>query len=281
MMRLTEMNLRVALILLSASAICFNLNASSPDTNTPSASSESTNASSDTGVLPKSVDLRPSLLRWGLDTRLQHRRNTCSVFVVVEALEFALASKGKLDSRLSVEFLNWAKNQSEHESEDGACFSELWTGFEAFGICPETEMPYLKKYDPANLPSAETIAHAKEVSSLGLKLHWIKEWDADKGVNEKELAEIKKTLARGWPVCGGFLWPKSSKVSTKMLKVIPRSEVIDGHSVFLVGYRDDETQPGGGVFLFRNTAGKSRKGQMTYEYALTYMNDAIYVDYDK
>ena len=58
----------------------------------------------------------------------------------------------------------------------------------------------------------------------------------------------------------------------------PRNAVRDGHSVLLVGFRDDPAQPGGGVFLIRNTAGKSRDGLMTYEYVRTYMNDAVWVD---
>jgi hypothetical protein len=229
--------------------------------------------------LPKSVDLRPNLLRWGLDTRLQRSRNTCSVFVVAESLEYALASKGNLDSRLSIEFLNWAANQAETPARDGANFADLWTGLETYGVCPEADMPYEMKLDPAKKPSEEAFAHAKAFSSKGLKLHWIKEWDGDKGVDEKQLAEIKRTLSRGYPVCGGFLWPKDHKVSTRMLKVVPRDQVMDGHSVFIVGYQDDATQPGGGILLYRNTAGRHRHGKMTYEYALTYMNDAIYVDY--
>ncbi len=54
---------------------------------------------------------------------------------------------------------------------------------------------------------------------------------------------------------------------------------MDGHSVLLVGYRDDKTQPGGGVFLIRNSAGPSRDGMMTYEYVRAYLNDAAWIDF--
>jgi hypothetical protein len=56
--------------------------------------------------------------------------------------------------------------------------------------------------------------------------------------------------------------------------------VRDGHSVLLVGYRDDPNQRGGGVFIFRNTAGGGTDGLMPYEYARTYMNDAIWINYE-
>ena len=50
--------------------------------------------------------------------------------------------------------------------------------------------------------------------------------------------------------------------------------------MLLVGYRDDPAQPGGGVFLFRNSNNNGRDGWMTYEYARAYMNDAVWIDYD-
>jgi hypothetical protein len=54
--------------------------------------------------------------------------------------------------------------------------------------------------------------------------------------------------------------------------------VRDGHSVLLVGYRD-ETNQSGGTFIFRNTSHEGRDGFMPYEYARLYMNDAVWVDY--
>jgi hypothetical protein len=50
--------------------------------------------------------------------------------------------------------------------------------------------------------------------------------------------------------------------------------------VLLVGYRDDSAQPGGGVFIFRNTSGAARDGFMPYIYARAYMNDAAWVDHE-
>lgn len=54
------------------------------------------------------VDLRPLFDRWDLPPRAQGDRNTCSVFAVTGAIEFALAEKQGRGTRLSVEFLNWA-----------------------------------------------------------------------------------------------------------------------------------------------------------------------------
>ena len=57
----------------------------------------------------------------------------------------------------------------------------------------------------------------------------------------------------------------------------PPEAVFDGHSVMLVGYRDDETQSGGGVFIFRNSSHGGRDGFMPYSYAREYMNDSVWI----
>jgi len=231
------------------------------------------------GKAPKSVDLRPAFQKWSLGTRVQGKRGTCSAFVVTGAIEYALASKQGRSAQLSVEFLNWASNKATKTAEDGGFFSDLWKGYTAYGICPEKEMPYLHHFDPAIQPTTSALARAKEIQKFALQLHWIKEWDPNKGLTEKQLAEVKRTLQRRWPVCGGFLWPKQQRWENGVLQMCPRDQVRDGHSVLLVGYRDDPVQPGGGVFLIRNSSGESRDGLMTYEYVRTYMNDALWIDF--
>ncbi len=62
-----------------------------------------------------------------------------------------------------------------------------------------------------------------------------------------------------------------------MLQMAPRDRVRDGHSVLLVGYRDDPAQPGGGIFWIQNTSKGPRKGAMSYQYVRTYMNDAAWI----
>ena len=162
------------------------------------------NTAATSAKLPPSVDLRPLFKDCGLAPRVQGERNTCSLFVICGAIEYAVASKQNLAVPLSVEFLNWAGNQTGKETLDGACFSELWKGLAAHGICPETEMPYQEYFDSTSKPSKQAIAHAAKLRDLGLQLHWIKEWDIHKGLNDEQLVEIKRTLARRWPVGGGF-----------------------------------------------------------------------------
>jgi hypothetical protein len=231
------------------------------------------------GSLAQSIDLRPALDKWGLGPRVQGKRGTCSVFAVTGALEYAVARKTDHATRLSVEFLNWASNQAIRETKDGGFFSDLWRGFAVYGICPEEDMPYQDKSDPARTPSEDAKDHARLLHEVGLQLHWIKPWNRNTGLTDPQFAAIKQVLNRQWPVCGGFRWPKVVRWKEGVLEMAPPEGVFDGHSVLIVGYRDDPNQAGGGVFLFRNSNNGGRDGGMTYEYTRAYMNDAVWIDY--
>lgn len=228
--------------------------------------------------LPKVVDLRPQLQRWGLEPRRQGSRGTCSVFALTGALEYAVAHRQQRGTRLSVEFLNWAGHKAAHRTVDGGFFSELWKGYESYGICPEEEMPYQPRFDPDLQPTEAAQSRAREMRALGLRLHWIKEWDVKTGLTEEQFREIKRVLSRKWPVCGGMRWPKQERWEQDVLQMCPPEEVFDGHSVLLVGYRDDPAQPGGGLFLIRNSGGEGRDGFLPYAYARAYINDAAWIE---
>jgi hypothetical protein len=224
--------------------------------------------------------LRPQFDEFGLTARAQGGRPTCSVFTMAAAIEFALAKQGRKDPRLSIDFLNWASNQITGKDHDGSLFSDLWKGFEAHGACPEDDMPYQSEYDPARKPSDEALQRAKTLHEAGLKMHWIKLWDPTRGLEDEQFDEIKRVLAQGNPVCGGFLWPRGGRErwDDGVLPMYRRRQVRDGHSVVLIGYRDDPSQPGGGVFLIRNSASPHRHAAMCYEYVKAYMNDAVWID---
>jgi hypothetical protein len=229
-------------------------------------------------VLPASVDLRLAFEKYGLAPRTQGKRGTCSAFTVAGALEFAAANQQRRGERLSVEFLNWAANQTTGEARDGGFFSDLCRAFAVYGICSEKSMPYRAEFDPALAPAPEVLAEASTRLKLGLRHHWIKEWNVNTGLTDNQLEAIKRTLTQGWPVCAGLRWPKHPKWSADVLQMCPANAVYDGHSVLLVGYVDQTNQPGGSVFLFRNTSNGGRDGSMPYTYARTYMNDAVWID---
>ncbi|MCC6445699.1 MAG: hypothetical protein IT210_19870 [Armatimonadetes bacterium] len=227
--------------------------------------------------LPASVDLRRAFRRWGLNQRQQGARGTCSVFAVVGGLEYAVARKRRKGQALSVEFLNWAGHRAVGRSVDGGFFSELWKGFEIYGICPEDSLPYRPAFDPALEPSGEAQGQARQLMALGLRWRWIKAWNPETGLSDAEWQALKEMLARRRPVCGGFRWPKQPRWEKNVLQMCGPDEVFDGHSVLLVGYRDDPKQPGGGVVYIRDSGGHWPEGLLPYAYVRQYINDAGWI----
>jgi hypothetical protein len=227
------------------------------------------------------ADLRPAFIKWGLTPREQGSRGTCGICALVGALEYVSARKHGKGVRFSVEYLNWASNQAVGQNIDGSFFSDMWNGFSAHGICLEQEMPYRNTYDPNLVPSQDVRNHARQFLTDGLRLHWIKPWDINTGLADKQLLEIKEVLNQKWPVCAGFRWPKKPEWKSNILEMATPENVYDGHGILLVGYRDDPRQPGGGVLLYRNSNNVGpRIGMMTYQYALAYTNDVVWIDYE-
>ncbi|MHB1036052.1 MAG: DUF2961 domain-containing protein [Pirellulales bacterium] len=278
MSRLNRTLYGVAAALLIALVGLANCPAGEPAADSPGTTPAPREKAGKPGDQPQSLDLRPAFEKWSLDPRVQGGRGTCSVFAVTGALEYAVATKQGRATRLSVEFLNWASNKATKSAEDGGFFSDLWKGYTTYGVAPEKEMPYQDRFDRAIQPSPSALAAAESVRDLALRLHWIKEWNPNHGLSAEQLDDVKKTLSRRWPVCGGFLWPKQERWEKGVLQMCPRDQVRDGHSVLLVGFRDDPAQPGGGVVLIRNSSGKSRDGLLSYEYLRAYMNDAVWID---
>ncbi|HEY3284180.1 MAG TPA: hypothetical protein VGN26_18075 [Armatimonadota bacterium] len=234
----------------------------------------------DPDSLDVAVDLRDRLRGWGLGERRQGGRPTCSVFAVVGALEFAAASRRGRGERLSVEFANYAAHKHCGRSEDGGFFSEIWDGFAAYGACPEETLPYQQAFDATLEPPSEALEAAAPLKDLGLRLAWIKEWNPETGVTEDQLAEIRRVLREGWPVCGGFRWPKQATWEANVLQVVPPEEVFDGHSILLIGYAEPKEGSGDGLFLTRDSGGDGRDRYVPFEHARRYMNDAAWISHD-
>jgi hypothetical protein len=234
-------------------------------------------AESNQSALPPAIDLRPQFERFGFKPGLQGERGTCSVFTLLGAIEFAFARQSGTSPRLSVEFLNWASNKACGDRNDGGFFSDLWKGLEGYGVCTAALCPYQSRFDVEFSPSPEALAEAKTRLNVGLRTRWIKEWNVHTGLTDAQLHDIRRTLQTGWPVCGGFRWPIHEQWVDNVLQLCPPDAVRDGHSVLLVGYRDRRDLPGGGAFIFRNSGGNGRDGLMPYAYALTNMNDAVWI----
>jgi alpha-galactosidase len=240
------------------------------------------------GVLAQEINLRPLFEKYGLTIRDQGGRGTCSVFAIVGLMEFEYAHRLNTKVELSVEFLNWASNRITGEAGDGSFFSDALTALKKYGICRDSLFPYyICNYNSLVEPSAAALTDGRLRRQASV--HWIKEWNPDKGMTEDQVQQVKAQIRTGHPVAIGFLWPKNEgqyrKTVDGIMTVPPREGVFDGHSVIITGYRDDPALPGGGCFMFRNSHGSGYEddgyGEMPYEYARKYANDGVFLEVGK
>lgn len=194
------------------------------------------------------VDLRPLFARWNLSIEHQRQRDTCAVFTVTGALEFALAKDLGQGIGLGEEYLNWAANQIAGQDRDGASFAELARAFAKWGVCDETLMPYTAAFMPALQPSAEATQSAHAVWKRGLKWHWIAA-QRTAGLSDAHLERAKAVLRRGYPVAA------------------------EGeHCLLLVGFDD-----AGGIFRVRNHATR-RNETLTYQQAKARFMSLLWIE---
>lgn len=207
---------------------------------------------------PVRVDLGPDFVRWQLPIKKQAQRNTCSVMAMVGGMEYAVSKKLRRGMQLSPEYLNWACNQIIHNTKDdrGQFFHHLLQGYEKYGICEASQMPYAARFNPQYLPSHNATNSARWVKAMGLRAHWIKTHDGKAGVSAEHIEQIKETLRQGWPVCAGSF-----------------------HSLLMVGYEDSREKPGGGEFFLRDSGGGNEK-TMSYDAAQKRLCDIVWFDTD-
>jgi hypothetical protein len=212
-------------------------------------------------ALPLAVDLRAEFDRLGIGPRSQGARPTCSVFTVVSTLELALARVRGEGLRLSPEFANRAKNLVTRRVHDGGFFHDILAGLAREGIVRESAMPYARRFDPEAKPAVAAELLAKEAAGLRaqigqrLAVRWIKPWSASqKGLDAAQFDAVRRVLANGLAVATGM-----------------------AHSRTLVGYRDDEHAPGGGMFLTLDS-GLGRYAEVSYEFVRTELFDVFCFD---
>ena len=234
-------------------------------------------AATDASRTIRSVDLRPTIVRWGLGAREQGKRPTCSVFATVNAVEFALAVRTGKGVQISQEFLNWAKNKAAGTEEDGGFFHVIWAGYGRHGLATEETQPYAEAYDPSLIPSEKALKEGEKYKKKKLKLRFIKKWDVERGLTKTEFKAVLRKIDRGWPVMCGLRWAKKAEFVDDVMIWCPPEEVFDGHSFLFVGYVLDATAEGGGYLIVSDSASGRDDFKMSFKFMRDYANDACWI----
>jgi hypothetical protein len=230
------------------------------------------------------ADLRPTILKHGLQVKSQGSRNTCSVFAITFLHEYMFATRKNFGTGadFSEEYLNYVKNAVNGTTKDGGFFDEIDNGYQAWGCYMLDLVPYKTAFDPKFEVSSKYMCVARKWPRL--KADFIKTWDNTRGLNDAELQEVLGYLKRDTPIAVGLLWPNDFRVASRLgvpVAATPqtRDGVFDGHSVALVGFRRSTLFPGGGYVIFRNSGGTGfgdeGYGYLTFDYLKKYCNDAL------
>lgn len=230
------------------------------------------------------VDLRPTIKQHMLQVKSQGNRNTCSVFAVNFCHEYLWATQKNfgMGADFSEEYLNYVKNVACDIKKDGGFFSQIDKGYQSWGVYMSGLVPYKPSYDPNYKVPQAYMNVAKKWDRA--KADFIKPWNPNFGATGSQLSKACTYLDQGIPVAAGFLWPSNLQFETKaglsVFKVpATKSQVYDGHSVALVGYKKSNLFPGGGYFIIRNSWGPNWAEEgyayMPFDYVAKYANDLL------
>jgi hypothetical protein len=239
--------------------------------------------------LRKEVDLRPEYDRLGLSAKDQGESPSCSVFAVVSALEYHLAQGGRLNGRLSEDFVQWATMRSlgktkdrleffgnEARFSDGFAIIEVTQALRCYGAPLKVAMP--SAFDPgADIPPESAQREALSRCQLGSV--------AISGRSRREqLEQVVLALNEGLPVVIGMRWPKMTR-EFQITGNVPEDTtggISGGHAVVLVGYSCPDGDMENAVFRFRNSYGvkwgDKGYGTVSWKYLVEHFTNGMFLD---
>ena len=229
--------------------------------------------------LPPAVDHRS----WFGPVRDQAERGTCVAHASVAVREYLERVAGSEELDLSEQFVYWWCKERDGMPQVSGTYPNL--GMECLkeaGVPPEEAWPYNPRQVPGDEGQGPPPAGAAE-QALPFRIVRIIT------LNPRSVEDLKTCLADGKvvafaiPVFSSWYHSEASRRFGKITMPLPNDTVEGGHAMCMVGYVDDETAPGGGYFIIRNswspwgeesTWGKGY-GSIPYAYIAQY-NQAAY-----
>jgi hypothetical protein len=180
----------------------------------------------------------------------QGRRPVNSIYAVVTALEYAFGKDAPPVS-LSEEFVLWAVLQTYPglELSKGALFSEILKSIEIHGVCREELLTNkiarpVTEIDPPSNQAINDALQRRNVQAIPIQ-----------GQGAQGVAQILYHLNQGRPIVVALRWPhyKTLEKNPTLRKQTPLKDSL--HTVTIIGYRPDPSDPGSVLLLFRNSFG--------------------------
>jgi C1A family cysteine protease len=209
--------------------------------------------------LPEELPERVSLVDGMPPVRDQGIRGTCVAHACTAVREYMTGNTG-ID--LSEQFLYWAARQHLVlpflKNRPGSLLLYGMKALEKHGVCPETDWPYNPKSVPGDEEQGTPPPEIQQKAQAFRTERHILIWPRD-------IDHVKTYLAGGYPVAFTVptfnYWPAVMIRRTGAIRLPLRTEgthnpaqwLESAHAVCLAGYQDDDSVPGGGYFIVRNS----------------------------
>lgn len=189
--------------------------------------------------------------------RDQGKRGTCVAFAAMAYLEFHLRPAGAASGqRLSEQFVYWAcKARDGIPTVEGTYVRTAATVLDQVGACLGKTWPYVPDPVVGNEGQGPPPAGAETEA----RNH---RWSRVTALSADTPSRLRETLDAGYPVVLSVKtfpsWDYDATHRTGEIPMpIPLLTGDGGHAVCVVGYELDPNLPGGGVFHFRNSWGRT------------------------
>jgi hypothetical protein len=212
--------------------------------------------------LSKSLPERVSLVDQMPAIRNQGMRGTCVAHACAALREY---QTGQTQANFSEQFLYWAARQQPLiaavlKNRPGTPLLFGMNALKNYGICTEADWPYSPDPTPGNEeqgpPPADVLIKAR---AYRIKEYWFL-WPRDV-LNLKTYLEAGRAIVFTVPtfdIWSGVMSTRTGAIRMPMASEKPLNRFAwlnSTHALYLVGYQDDKTVPGGGYFIVRNSWG--------------------------
>jgi len=235
--------------------------------------------------VPQELPERMSLVDRMPAVRHQGMRGTRVAHACAAVREYLIAD---MQADLSEQFLYWAAREKlltpVLKNRPGALLVYGMMALREYGVCPEADWPY----DPTPMPSDEEQGPpppgALEKAGAYRIQRYVFLWP-------RSVQNLKAHLAGGYAVAftvptfdywGAVMIGRTGAIRMPLASEGTRNPITwltSAHALCLVGYHDDDTVPGGGYFIVRNSWGTGWAAQcsdgpgycwMPYDYLRRY-----------
>lgn len=187
-------------------------------------------------------------------------RGTCTSFAVTSANEFSIYRKTVRFFDLSEQHLFFESKVLENDNECGSWVSSAMQVISDKGQCREG----VWSYNP-NPPCVQQYGKPSnaDFDAASFKNTFF-------SINQNNISALKQVLSSGRiipfsvPVYNSWYDSAETYRTGRITMPLPNENESGGHAMVFVGYQDDNSSPGGGYFLLRNSWGTDWANQSYY-----------------